>query len=197
MLVEELKEEIQKIGQTFAYYDYGEEKGLVSCFRNKEAAAKYINGFVYMTLKGKFLYTTSEKKEAYIAYRTSEQKLGFSAVMKLIKVLFKSMSISELMKFIRTLSKARPDLKDRMDKEKKPYLHIVMLCVTEEYQGQGYMRKAMEMVFNEGNRLKVPIILDTDAKSKCDKYVHLGMELIGTRKFGKYGTLYDLIKYPI
>lgn len=37
------------------------------------------------------------------------------------------------------------------------------------------------MAFAEGNRLKVPVILDTDAKSKCDKYVHLGMELSGTR----------------
>lgn len=32
--------------------------------------------------------------------------------------------------------------------------------------------------------------------SKCDKYVHLGMTLAGTRRFGEYGVLYDLIKYP-
>ena len=38
--------------------------------------------------------------------------------------------------------------------------------------------------------------LDTDAKSKCDKYMHLGMELAGTRDFGPYGKLYDLIEYP-
>ncbi len=50
--------------------------------------------------------------------------------------------------------------------------------------------------FAEGNRLGVPVILDTDAKSKCEKYVHLGMELAGTRRFGEYGVLYDLIKYP-
>lgn len=42
----------------------------------------------------------------------------------------------------------------------------------------------------------VPVILDIDAKSKCDKYVHLGMELAGTRRFGEHGVLYDLIKYP-
>lgn len=38
--------------------------------------------------------------------------------------------------------------------------------------------------------------LDTDAKSKCDKYIHLGMDLAGTRHFGPHGVLYDLIKYP-
>lgn len=32
--------------------------------------------------------------------------------------------------------------------------------------------------------------------SKCDKYVHLGMQLAGTRRFGEHGVLYDLIKYP-
>ena len=35
-----------------------------------------------------------------------------------------------------------------------------------------------------------------DAKSKLDKYVHLGMEFAGSRDFGEFGTLYDLIKYP-
>jgi len=42
----------------------------------------------------------------------------------------------------------------------------------------------------------VPVILETDAKSKCDKYVHLGMELAGTHDLGAFGKLYDLIKYP-
>ena len=58
------------------------------------------------------------------------------------------------------------------------------------------MRKVMDMAFAEGNRLGVPVILGTDAKSKCDKYIHLGMELAGTRRFGEHGVLYDLIKYP-
>ena len=40
------------------------------------------------------------------------------------------------------------------------------------------------------------VSLDTDAKSKCDKYIHLGMHLAGTRHFGPHGVLYDLIKYP-
>ena len=40
------------------------------------------------------------------------------------------------------------------------------------------------------------MILETDAQSKCDKYVHLGMELVGTHDLGAFGRLYDLIKYP-
>ena len=89
-----------------------------------------------------------------------------------------------------------------MDKEKKPYIFVGLVCVREQYQGQGYMRKVLDLAFAEGDRLGVPVILETDAKSKCDKYVHLGMELAGAHDacqvddLGIYGKLYDLIKYP-
>ncbi len=83
-----------------------------------------------------------------------------------------------------------------MKKEKKPYIFVGMVCVPEQYQGQGYMRKVMELAYAEGNRLQVPVLLETDAKSKCDKYMHLGMQLDGVRNLGKYGKLYDLVKYP-
>ena len=59
-----------------------------------------------------------------------------------------------------------------------------------------YVRKALDLAFAEGDRLGVPVILETDAKSKCDKYVHLGMELAGTHDLGAFGKLYDLIRYP-
>ena len=81
-------------------------------------------------------------------------------------------------------------------KEKKPYIFVGMVCVCEKYQGQGYMRKVMDIAFAEGDRLRVPVILVTDAKSKCDKYVHLGMVIAGTRNLGEFGKMYDLIKYP-
>ena len=143
MLVTSLDESaIYAIGHAFGYYDYGAEAGLVSLFKNQEAAATYIRGYTCGMLRG------------------------------------------------------GPSLRDRMDKEKKPYIFVGMVCVPEAYQGRGYMRKVMELAFAEGNRLQLPVILDTDAKSKCDRYVHLGMELAGTRSFGVYGTLYDLIKYP-
>ena len=67
----------------------------------------------------------------------------------------------------------------------------------------GYVRMALQggMLHTtsprgEGDRLGIPVILETDARSKCDKYLHLGMELAGTRRFGTHGLLYDLIRYP-
>ena len=60
----------------------------------------------------------------------------------------------------------------------------------------GYVRMALQggMLHTtsprgEGDRLGVSVILETDAKNKCDKYVHLGMELAGTRDLGMFGKL--------
>ena len=106
------------------------------------------------------------------------------------------MSLGELFHFARMLSKAGPSLEDVLNKEKKPCIYVGMVCVLEAYQGQGYMRKVLDLAFAEGDRLGVPVILETDAKSKCNKYVHLGMELAGVRDIGEFGKLYDLIKKP-
>ena len=106
------------------------------------------------------------------------------------------MSLREIYHFAKAIKSGGPSLEDLMAKKKEPCVFVGMVCVREAYQGQGYMRKVLDIAFAEGNRLGVPVILDTDAKSKCDKYMHLGLQLAGTRRFGESGMLYDLIKYP-
>ena len=69
-----------------------------------------------------------------------------------------------------------------------------MLVVCKQYQGQGYMRKALDIAFEEGRKRQCPVLLDTDAALKRDKYVHLGMNNIQTRKFDEGACLYDLVK---
>lgn len=187
---------IEDIGHAFGYYDYGTEHGLIEAFPNRDAAAAFICGYVRMALQSGMLYTTGKYGEGYISYKLPGQKISPKAVLPLAKALFGSMKLKELIRFARIMSKGGSGLDKQLDKAKKPYIYVGLVCVREPYQGQGYMRKVMNMVFTEGNRLGVPVILDTDAQSKCDKYIHLGMELAGTRLFGEYGVLYDLIKYP-
>lgn len=98
--------------------------------------------------------------------------------------------------FARAMKKGGAGLHDRYTKQKKPCVYISMVCVPEAYQHQGYMRSLLDMAYREGDRLGVPVILETDAMSKCVKYQHLGMELAGTRDVGAFGKLYDLIRYP-
>lgn len=197
MLVKTLDESIiQEIGHAFGYYNYGKEKGLNAVFSTNDAVAAYISAYARGMLSGGLLHATSERLEGFIAYKMPGQKLGLKTVMPIAKGVFSSLTLKEIARFVSLASKGGPDLKSRLDKEKQPYIFVGMVCVREKYQGQGYMRRLMEMVYAEGNRLGVPVVLDTDARSKCDKYEHLGMQLAGTRDFGQYGTLYDLIKYP-
>lgn len=187
---------IRDIGHAFGYYDYGTEHGLIDAFPDRDAVAAFICGYVRMALKSGMMYTTGENGEGYIAYKRSDQKVSLKAWFPLAQALLGSMRFNELIRFARIMSKGGSGLDKRFDREKKPYIYVGLVCVREQYQGQGYMRKIMNMAFAEGNRLGVPVILDTDARSKCNKYIHLGMELAGTRHFGEYGVLYDLIKYP-
>ena len=190
------EEVIKRIGHAFGYYDYGTEHGLIDAFPNRDAAAAFICGYVRMALKSGMLYMTSENGEGYIAYKLPGQKIHLKAMLSLARGFLGSMKFKELMRFIKIMSKGGSGLNKQLDKKKQPYIYVGLVCVLEEFQGQGYMRKVLNMAFDEGNRLGIPVILDTDAKSKCDKYIHLGMELAGTRHFGEYGVLYDLIKYP-
>lgn len=186
----------EDIGHAFGYYDYGSEHGLIDAFPSRDAVASFICGYVKMAFQSGMLYATSEAGEGFIAYKLPEQKVSLKAALPLVKGFLGAMKIRESVRFARIMSKGGSGLGKKFDREKIPYIYVGLVCVRKQYQGQGYMRKVMDMAFADGNRLGVPVILDTDAKSKCDKYVHLGMELAGTRHFGEYGVLYDLIKYP-
>ena len=172
MKVETLSEkDINAIGHAFGYYEYAQgEKGLVSAYSSKDAVVSYINGYVEMVLQ---------------------------AGQKLIKGMFAESSFGEVVRMLSILgSGGSSSIEKKLKKKKQKYLFVGLVCVREEYQGQGYMRKALELAFAEGNRLGLPVVLDTDAKLKSDKYRHLGMELAGVRTCKNGSKLYELIKYP-
>ena len=197
MLVKSMtEEEIHEIGHAFACYNYGEETGMPSAFSGEEATADYICAYVRSMLRGGFLHATGERGEGYIAYKLPKEKMGLKTMWPIACAMLRCSTPKDLLGFTMAIQRGDRSLQDRMDKEKKPYIFVGLVCVREQYQGQGYMRRVMDMAFAEGNRLHVPVILETDAKSKCDKYMHLGMELSGIRNIGAYGKLYDLIKYP-
>ena len=197
MKVNELDEgAIRDIGHAFGYYDYGGEQGLASFFPSQEVTSLYIQGYVRGMLRGVFLHSTGPRNEGFIAYKLPGQKIGWRTVKPLAGGMLRSLGLSGVLRLARAMKRGGPSLRDRFDKERKPYLFVGLVCVREEFQGQGYLRRIMDLAFAEGDRLGVPVILDTDAVSKWDRYLHLGMELSGTRRFGPHGALYDLIRYP-
>ena len=187
---------IRDIGHAFGYYDYGQETGMTAAFSGQKATEEYICAYVRGMLRGGFLHTTSERGEGYIAYKLPKEKMGLKTMCPIAKGMLRNSSLKRLLRFAMAVKRGGASLQDRMDREKKPYIFVGLVCVREKYQGRGYMRKVMDIAFAEGDRLRVPVILETDAKSKCDKYVHLGMVIAGTRDLGEFGKMYDLIKYP-
>ena len=188
------EEEIHDIGHAFGYYDYGQETGMTAAFSGQKATEEYICTYVRGMLRGGFLHTTSARGEGYIAYKLPREKMGLKTMWPIAKGMLRNSTPKRLLQFGIAIKRGGASLQDRMDKEKKPYIFVGLVCVREKYQGQGYMRKVLDIAFAEGDRLGVPVILETDAKSKCNKYIHLGMELVGVRDIGEFGKLYDLIR---
>lgn len=109
----------EDIGHAFGYYDYGQETGMGVFYSSKEAVANYIAGYVRMAFEGQMLYATSERGEGYIAYTLPGQKMNFKAGMAILKALFRNMSLKEMIRMGKALSKGGRSLQDRMKKEKK------------------------------------------------------------------------------
>ena len=94
------------------------------------------------------------------------------------------------------LKKGGSSLADRMKKNGEKFLSVEMLCVRKEYQGKGYMRKAMEEVFLLADEKRLPVVLETDETLKADKYRHLGMEQERVRRFTPEIAFYEMIYRP-
>lgn len=189
------EKEIEQIGEAFADYAYENgEKGMAYLFGSNENVKEYICGFARAMIKAGFLYSTSENHEAYVAYRYSKDKIPASAGMELLKAVFKTIGLGGGIKMLKAMKHGGESYEDKFKKTKKPYIFVGMLVVCKQYQGQGYMRKALDIAFEEGRKRQCPVLLDTDAALKRDKYVHLGMKNVQTRKFDEDACLYDLVK---
>ena len=189
------EEEIESIVEVFVDYQYEDgEQGLFYLFPNKEAVRAYMSAFVRAGVRMGWMYTTSEKREAYIMISDSKSSPSVSVLLDFIKGGLKAFGFKGCISYIKALRSGGKSLESRMKKDKKDFLKIELLAVTKPYQGQGYMRKVLGIAFQMGQDRKLPCILDTDGILKRNKYIHLGMKSAGTRKIGENSYLYDLVK---
>ena len=191
------EEKINEIGHAFGYYEYKDgELGMSRFYRDKESVSVFITQYVRMALKAGTLYSVGEPGAGYISLNDSDARVPAGAAWELLKGFFCAMSLGEIVRVAKAMSAAGTSLSDRMKKQKERHLFVGLVCVSEKYQGMGYMRKLLDFAFQKGREENLPVVLDTDAKSKCDRYLHLGMELAGTRVCPNGVILYDLVKYP-
>ena len=194
--VTELSEnEIEEIGEAFADYNYADgEKGMSFLYNGRDSVKEYICGYVRAMLAGGCLFSTSDKHEAFVAYKFSKDKLPASAGFILLKTVFLTLGFKGAVNMLSAIKKGGESYETTLKKQKKPYIFVGMLVVRKQYQCQGFMRKALDIAFDEGRKRGVPVLLETDAALKRDKYVHLGMTNMSTRKLDDSAFLFDLVK---
>lgn len=187
--------EIDRIAEAFAdsSYESGED-GLFYLFPSRESVFTYMRAFVRAGARCGWLYTTGENREAYIMISDSRTAPPAGALLEVIRGCWKALGLRGCFAFVRALGQGGPSLEKRLSRKKQAFLKIEMLAVCKPYQGQGFMRRAVDIAFQMGRERGLPCILDTDGRLKRDKYLHLGMELAGTRRIGPNAYLYDLIK---
>ena len=189
--------EVRAVGDAFADFEYAKgEKGMYAYYKDHDAVRDYICDYVRGSLKAGRLYSTSDRHEAYIAFRHSSEKISPGADWIILRSLIRHLGFKGTVNFAKKASASGQSYESMLKKAKKPYVIVGMVAVTKPYQGQGYMRKVLNIAFDEGKRRNCPVILETDARLKRDKYMHLGMTCAAERKFDEGSYLYDLAKEP-
>ncbi|MBQ7919025.1 MAG: GNAT family N-acetyltransferase [Lachnospiraceae bacterium] len=185
------------IGDSFYDHDYGErEKGICKLIDDREMMFQYMKAIFVAGVKSGTIYSTSEQGEGYIMLSGSKwEKMKIGPAIVLLKDMIKALGgFPSALQFLKDIKVGGIPLDDKFKKEKKDYLKVEMLVVLKEYQGQGYMRQLIEFAYEKADEYGVPCILDTDAKNKLDKYCHLGMKHVATRKLAGDCYLYDLMR---
>lgn len=186
-------EEILLIAETFADYEFDSgEKGLYYLCRGRQGKIDFVKGYVRLGLKSGWLYAYGDKHQGYICIRTDKSRDSFLGWISFAKGIISGMGFIGALRFIIDYKKAGKPIERFFKKD--GYVHIKMLAVRKEYQGQGYMRKLTQMAFDLAEELNVPCIVSTDAESKAVKYEHLGFELYQKRKVSEYFCEYDMVR---
>ena len=191
------EEEIRSIGDAFADYEYAQsEAGMSLLAKDRRAVSDFICAYARMAVRERVLYSTSENHEAFIAFKRSGHNMSVSSAAQLMGTVFKCMNYRIIRKAAKGFICSDKGYGDILVKLKIPHIYVGMVAVTEQYQGQGYMRKLLEIAFEEGRKHALPVVLDTDAELKKAKYEHLGMKCVTTKTIADGAKLYGMVYEP-
>ena len=106
-----------------------------------------------------------------------------------------TLGLKQYIWFVKYIAKGGDNLEATLRKKKQKYVVVQLLAIPEKYQHQGYMRQMMEFALQKAKEYRLPLVVETDEKLKCDKYCHLGVKLVQKRSFGDhrygYGMIYE------
>ena len=189
--------EIRELAETYADYSFRSgEKSIFSVFGSRDRILSYLEMSIRTALESGWIYSVGDSREAYIAISHSDSHPPLHIMLSFPFRAMKAVGISPLYDLSQLLKNGGPSLADRMKKRGEKFLSVEMLCVRKEFQGKGYMRMAMEDVFRLADEKRLPVVLETDETLKADKYIHLGMQLEGVRRFTPEIAFYEMVYRP-
>lgn len=192
---EMLNRVVSQIGESFWDYPYADgEGGLKALIPSRQAMDEYMKAFVVAGIESGTLYST-DGGEGFVLLTSSDgEHPDLNSILKMAKTMKHALGgWMQLFAFLKTANAGGESLEKIMKRQNKPFVKVEMLIVTKEYQGQGFMRKLMGFAYAVAAKKNASVILDTDAKGKCDRYLHLGMKLERTRTAAGF-PIYDLIR---
>lgn len=191
------EEEITGAAEAFADYTYkAGERGLIYLFPDRESLITYLKALVRAGLKAGMVYTNGPGREGFIIITDTTKPMPLVPVLMMFAGMLRALGLKGFQNFTKHCQSGGGTIEMKFCKEKRQFIQIEMLVVLKQFQGQGHMRALIHNAFELADQKGLPCILTTDARLKKDKYVHLGMELVNTRKVDEGAYLYDLIRKP-
>lgn len=197
----EIEQICREIGDSFYDHAYGRKKdgtteyGLRKLLDSREKMYQHMKACFLAGYESGCLYSTSSRGEGYILVTCKGQDLSFKSGVRMIRAIVKNLGgLRGGIQFVRRIAKGGKTYEDELKKKKIPYANLAMLVARKEYQGQGYMRQLMEMLYQIADEKNLAVILETDAENKVERYEHLGMKLVKTRDLGEGVFMYDLYR---
>ncbi len=176
--------EIRELAEAYADYEFRSgEKSIFSVLGTRGRILRYLEMSIRTALESGWIYSVGENNEAYVVISHSDSRPPLHIRLSFPFRAMKAVGVRSLYDLSQLLKNGESSLADIMKKKGEKFLSVEMLCVRKEYQGKGYMRKAVEEILMLADAERLPVILETDETLKADKYRHLGMELESVRQF--------------
>ena len=190
------KREIREFAEAYTDYKYSEgERGLFFLFPDKETLIDYLSAMINVYLECGMVYGTGKEHEGIVILTDTTHPAPFFKMLKLFRLMIKTLTFKGFQNFIKHAQAGGGSIEGRYRKEKRQFVQVELLAVRRQYQGQGHMRKLLDdNAFELADMRKLPCIIITDDTLKKDKYVHLGMTLVNTRKAAEGAYLYDMVR---
>lgn len=188
------RDELLDICEAFSDYKFeNDEKGLYYLCKGRNGRIRFVKGYALFCIQSGWLNTYSNMREGYICIQESCHKGSFKGKMNFMLGVIGGMGFYGGLKFGINFLKAGKSINQLL--KKSGYVHIRMLAIKKEYQGQGYMRKLVKLAFDKAKEKDVPCIVSTDSMDKANKYKHLGFKLFQVRRLSEHSSEYDMIWY--